>query len=152
VSSPPYANSGPVFPRDSIPLPTAKTRARAEGGTKEGHYRPLPKEFRRGGFDYRQIARDRNAAIYKQTWNGCRDPAVCFEVVRIKRRQGFEIKGKFIEPGEVYPNSEAWGADGFTVTDKEAAFHKWREIAASSNAPIRFGQKGKRSRLEKSPT
>ena len=29
---------------------------------------------------------------------------------------------------EVYPNSEAWGMDGFTVTDNEAAFAKLREI------------------------
>jgi hypothetical protein len=42
--------------------------------------------------------------------------------------------------------------DGFTLTDKDAAFAKLREIVASANAPIRFGQKGKRSRLEKSPT
>jgi hypothetical protein len=34
----------------------------------------------------------------------------------------------------------------------QAAFAKLREIVALSNAPVRFGQKGKRNRLEKSPT
>jgi hypothetical protein len=89
----------------------------------------LPTRFRRDGFDFRQIARQRDAAIYAQVWNVCSDPAVCFEVVRIKRREGFEIKGKFIEPREVYPNSEAWGTDGFTLTDRDAAFAKLRELA-----------------------
>ena len=39
-----------------------------------------------------------------------------------------------------------------TVVRRDAAFAKLREIVALSNAPARFGQKGKRSRLEKSPT
>jgi len=89
----------------------------------------LPKEFRRGGFTYKQIARERDVAIYQQTWNGCRDPSIAYEVVRIRRREGFHIGGRFVEPAEVYPNSEAWGVDGFTVTDKDAAFAKLREIS-----------------------
>ena len=129
MSELPNAKSGPTFPRDSIPLPTAKTRARAEGGTKEGHYRPLPKEFRRDGFNYRQIVREGKAAIYEQIWSGCPNPSISYEVIRIRRREGFQIGGKFIEPAEVYPRSEAWGTDAFTFADREAAFAKLRELA-----------------------
>ena len=137
----------------SAPSSTPKTRARAEAWGKKRHfYKPLPKEFRRDGFQYRQIAREGTAAIYEQTWSGCSNPSVCYEVIRIRRREGFEIDGRFVEPAEVYPNSEAWGVDGWTFTTKDAAFAKLREIVASANAPVRFGQKGKRSRLEKSPT
>jgi hypothetical protein len=50
-------------------------------------------------------------------------------VVRIRRRDGIEIAGTFIEPHEVYPNSEAWGVDGFTLTDEDAAFAKLKEVA-----------------------
>jgi len=89
----------------------------------------LPKQFRRDGFSYRQIARQGDAAIYEQTWNGCRNPSVSYEVIRIRRRQGFQIGGRFVEPAEIYPNSETWGVDGFTFTDKEAAFAKLRELA-----------------------
>jgi len=89
----------------------------------------LPTRFRHDGFDYRQIAREGNAAIYEQTWSRCSNPSVCYEVVRIRRREGFEIDGRFVEPAEVYPNSEAWGVDGFTLTDKDAAFAKLRELA-----------------------
>ena len=116
------------------PLPqdaqAIKTRATAEAGGKKGlFYRPLPIRFRRGGFNYRQIARERDAAIYEQTWSGCAEPSVCYEIIRIRRRDGFQINGRFVEPAEIYPNSGAWGVDGFTLTDKEAAFVKLKEVA-----------------------
>ena len=46
--------------------------------------------------------------------------------------EGFEIAGRFVEPAEVYPKSEAWELDGFTITDKEAAFAKLRELEVGS--------------------
>src|SRR5438552_18861790 len=107
-----------------------KTRATAEAWGKKRHsYKPLPTLFRRDGFEYRQIAREGNAAIYEQTWSGCAEPSVCYEVIRIRRRDGFQIGGRFIEAAEVYPNSKAWGVDGFTLSDKDAAFAKLREIS-----------------------
>jgi hypothetical protein len=110
--------------------PDIKTRATAEAWSKKGHsYKPLPIRFRRDGFNYRQIARERDAAIYEQTWSGRSNASVCYEVIRIRRREGFQIGGRFVEPAEVYPNSGAWGVDGFTLTDKDAAFAKLREVA-----------------------
>jgi hypothetical protein len=107
-----------------------KTRATAGAGSKKRHsYKPLPLQFRRDGFEYRQIAREGNAAIYEQRWTGCADPSVCYEVIRIRRRDGFQTGSRFVETAEVYPNSEAWGRDGFTRSDKDAAFAKLREIS-----------------------
>jgi hypothetical protein len=100
----------------------------------------LPTRFRHGGFDYRQIARESDAAIYEQTWNSCANPSTCYEIIRIRRRDGFWIGGRFVEPAEVYPTSEAWGTDGWTLQDEEAAFRKLREIIASPNAPTRLRQ------------
>ena len=106
-----------------------KKRATGDAGSKKQRfYKPLPTEFSRDGFKYRQIARERQAAIYEQTWSGCSNPSVCYEVVRIRRREGFQIDGRLIEPAEVYPNSDAWGANGFTLADKGAAFTKLREV------------------------
>src|SRR5262249_42915286 len=106
-----------------------KTRSRAEAGTRKSHaYRPLPKEFRGDGFTYRQIAREGGAAIYEQTWNGCSNPNVAYEVVRVRRRAGFWIGDRLVEASEVYPKSEDWGADGWTLTDKRRAFVKFREL------------------------
>ena len=118
-----------VLIRRSTYPPTQKTRATAEAWGKEGQfYRPLPKEFCRDGFSYRQIAREGDAAVYEQTWNGCRNPSIAYEVIRIRRREGFEIAGRFVVPAEVYPNSEAWGTHGFTFTDKERVFAKLDEL------------------------
>jgi hypothetical protein len=103
-------------------------RATAERRDKKGHYRPIAKEFRHDGFTFRQIVREGDVAIYEQRWNGCANPSVAYEVVRIRRRDAREIKGKLLEAAEVYPRSEAWGVDGFTLTDKDAAFEKLREI------------------------
>jgi hypothetical protein len=110
----------------------------------------LPKEFRGDGFDYRQIAREGSAAIYEQIWNSYANAALCYEVVRIRRRKGFQIGDRVVQPAEVYPNSEAWGVDGWTAEDKEAAFRKLRAIAVSEGAirsvvlPGRGTIKGKR--------
>jgi hypothetical protein len=114
---------------DPVQLSKPKMRAGAEAGTKKGRfYKPLPKEFRRDGFTHRQIARERDAAMYEHSWNGCSNPSVCYEVIRIRKREGFQIGSRFVEPAEIYPNSEAWGVDGFSFADKEAAFAKLREL------------------------
>src|SRR5262249_3829803 len=100
-----------------------KTRARVEAGRKKGRFcKSLQNQFGRGGFAYRQIAREGSAAIYEQLWLGCSEPDVCYEVIRIRRRDGFLIVGRFVEPAETYPASEMWGIDGFTFTEKDAAF------------------------------
>ena len=110
-------------------IPSQKTRGMAEaGGKKRPSYKPLPKEFQHKGFSYRQIARKGTVAIYEQSWRGSSTPRVCYDVIRIRRREGFQIDGRFVEPGEVYPSSGAWGVDGFTLTDKDAGFAKLREL------------------------
>jgi hypothetical protein len=114
------------FPQDGFDI---KTRATPERCVKEGHYKPLAKEFCHDGFTLRQIVREGDIAIYEQTWNGCANPSVAYEVVRIRCRDAREIKGKLLEASEVYPRSEAWGTDGFTLTDRDAAFAKLRELA-----------------------
>ena len=122
----------------ACPTPPAapKPIATDERGDKKGQiYKPLRKEFRHDGFDLHQIAREADAAIYQQTWPGCSSTA-SYEVVRIRQREGLWIGRTFLEPAEVYPKSEAWGVDGWTVQDKEAAFHKLREVVASLQALV----------------
>ena len=115
----------------SLPSRATKTRARGEARSKkQPSCKPLPKRFRRGDFNYQQIVREGDAAIYEQRWIGCSNPSVCYEVICIRRREGFQIDGRFVEPANVYPNSDAWGVDGFTFTDKDAAFAKLREVAS----------------------
>ena len=144
----------------SLPTFATKTRATTERGGKKRHsYKPLKARFRHDGLDYRQIAREGDAvAIYEQRWPGSEN--VRYEVVRIRRREGFKIGNSFIEPAEVYPNSEAWGVDGFTLTDKDAAFAKLRAIckelqpfpAPNPRACAREERIRKANLTQKSPT
>src|SRR5262245_9131628 len=113
----------PGFCWRSIPISTQKTRATPEARSRKRHfYKPLPKKFRHDEFDYRQIAREGDIAIYEQTWNGGQNPSACYEVICIRRREAFAIGRRMIEPAEVYPKSEDWGVDAFTVSNKDAAF------------------------------
>jgi len=126
MSAPPAsAKRALPFPQDGFDI---KTRVTAKRGDKKGHYRPIAKEFRHDGFTFRQIAREGDVAIYEQKWNGCANPSVAYEVVRIRRREAREIKGEIIVAAEVYPRSEAWGVDGFTFTDKGTALAKLRQM------------------------
>ena len=123
--APPSTKRDSALVGDLMLPETAKPRSTAEGGSKKGRfYKLLAKEFRRGGFQYRQIAREGDTAIYEQRWTGCAEPSVCYEVIRIRRREGFQIDGRFVEAAELYPRSEAWGSDGFTLTHRDAAFAK----------------------------
>jgi hypothetical protein len=100
-----------------------KTNATAEGGGKKGHScKLLPTRFRRGEFNLRQICRDGQVAIYEKSWGGCADATPSFEVIRVRRRERFEIDGRVVDAAEFYPRSEAWGTDGFTLAHKDAAF------------------------------
>jgi hypothetical protein len=103
-----------------------KTRATVEGGSKKGRfYKPLPKEFQRDGFHYRQIAREGEAAIFEQSWLSCAEPSRSYEVVRIRRRDAFQIGGRLVEPAEAYPASDLWGVAGFTFANRNKAWAKF---------------------------
>jgi hypothetical protein len=136
-------NISPALSEYSGPGPAEKTRARAEGGSSKRHfYKPLPKLFQRDGFAYRRIARDGDAATYVQAWCGCPESNVCYEVVWIRRRNGFNIDGRFVEPAEFYPASEASGVDGWTMQNKESAFCKLRKLVAACARPPQAKRSG----------
>lgn len=57
-------------------------------------------------------------------------------MIRVRLRDGFQIDGRFVEPAEIYPKAEAWGVDGSTFTDKDAAFAKLQEINRDERNPL----------------
>jgi len=85
------------------------------------NYKPIEKTFRKNGFDYQEVWREGDFAIYKQSKSIT--TKIWFEAVQITRHDGYEIAGNKIEPSEVYPSSEKWGLLGFTCSSLEAA-HK----------------------------
>jgi hypothetical protein len=112
------------------PIPANKTSFRPEQVRKESHFhsslQPVRTEFRKGGFNYRQIAREGDWAIYEQKWRTSDNAA--YEVVRIRPGSGL-LAGR-----ELYPSSERWGTDGFTLTDKDTAFKKLRQMSPAEPA------------------
>jgi hypothetical protein len=135
MSTPASTKRGPASVGDLMPPVTAKTRATAEAGSKKARfYKPLPTEFRRDGFQYRLIAREGDAAIYEQRWTDCAEPSPAYEVIHIRRREGFQIGTRFVEPAEVYPASEVWGVDGFPFTNRNKAWAKFFEISLEEAA------------------
>ena len=107
----------------SRPDRSNKTRPAQKGRVRNGtSYEPLARKFRAGGFDYNQIARERHFAIYEQRWQDGGN--VCYEVVRIQRCEAQTLFGRQYPAREVYPSSEHWGQQGWTVLTKDAAFDK----------------------------
>lgn len=90
----------------------------------------LPLTFRADRFNFTQLTRSGDLAIYRKE-----KPAtnyVGFEVIRIQRHNGFEIKGRKVEPTEFYPGNEKWGVDGFTCMTEARAQEKLAELLSLS--------------------
>ena len=91
--------------------------------------------FTAGGFVHELIERTGDIALFRRFAVG--GGPEHFEVVRIRRHNGFPIPGslaKFGEvrhapPAEIYPIPERWGTDGFTFNALEMARLKFAELA-----------------------
>ena len=86
------------------------------------NYKTLAKTFRKNGFDYQQVWREGDFAIYKQSKEGVTKN--WFEAIQITKHDGYEIAGNKIEPSEIYPSNEKWGTLGFTCIDLVSAHKK----------------------------
>jgi hypothetical protein len=107
--------------------PAVKTRPVEDCSARKGHYKPIATFFKHGGFNYRQIAREGDVAIYEQRWLDSEN--VCYEVVRIRQHEATTFPSGESSPArEAYPTSATWGVDGFTLTDKDTAYAKLRAL------------------------
>jgi hypothetical protein len=107
--------------------------------------RPLPTEFRHDGFDYRQVKREGNVAMFSQSLGGL---VVAYEVVIVRTTPEKTWESGIITPEhEVYPSSSKWGLDGWTcisVEHAEARFTRTvKEVHNAANL--------RRSGVEESP-
>ena len=83
----------------------------------------LEKKFTYKEFEYSQIIREGNLAIYKQKLKDV-DGSTRFEVIIIESHNGYEISGQKIPPSEMYPSSTQWGVKGFTLLTYDDALRK----------------------------
>ena len=89
-------------------------------------YKVIPTEFKKKGFNYKQVRREGMKAIYLQT----RDDSQMsnYEVVRLGRHNGYNMGGSHIEPAETYPGSSLWGIMGWTCSDLDSANKRYNSI------------------------
>jgi hypothetical protein len=81
--------------------------------------KPLPTKFTRLGFDFTQIERCGQVALFEKRKPG--HSTSCFEAVVIEVRPEAEVFGRKVEEREVMPPDEAWGKLGFTYIDRQQA-------------------------------
>lgn len=85
--------------------------------------------FTERGFDHLEIERKGEWRLFERSKNG----RVHWEVVRIKVKPALELFGKLVEEREVYPPSESWGIDGFTLNSLDSARRKLSEVGNPPN-------------------
>jgi hypothetical protein len=73
------------------------------------------------------MGREGAIAILEKTKRGITS-ARFFEVVIVRRHNGFTIAGNVIPPGESMPSSEHWGTHGWSFSDAERAWAKFRKL------------------------
>lgn len=88
-------------------------------------YIPLPEMIRKNGYDYKQIRREGNVAIYEQMDAGAH---VAYEVFEIRKQPASEFNGIRYEAKERMPSNEEWGQNAYTVHDLSAAERRMKEI------------------------
>jgi len=89
-------------------------------------YKVIPHEFKKKGFNYKQVRRDGMKAIYEQTREGTEMKN--YEVVKLGRHNGYSMGGMAIEPAETYPGSSLWGITGWTCTTLDDANKRYNSL------------------------
>lgn len=88
--------------------------------------KPVKTQFRQDQFDYRQIHRQGDVAIYEQTKAGT--GILAFEVIKIRVFKASPYTSPEFTHYEAYPSSEQWGVSGWTAKTKIEAYEKAREL------------------------
>ena len=81
----------------------------------------LEESFTSKGFKLQQIKRDGDVAIYKKQLDDPEAYSSHYEVITIKKHNGYEIAGVKMPPAEMYPSDSQWGDWAFTCTSIEDA-------------------------------
>ena len=96
----------------------------------------IEKSFKKYGFDFKQIKRVGDVAIFQQsksTW-----PDVRYEVVKIGKHSGYYLGGSKLESAETYPGASLWGIQGWTYTTLELAEKQFKKVCKRFNKKLEY--------------
>lgn len=85
----------------------------------------IEKSFVSKGFEFKQVLRDGDMAIYEKHAPGSKCSS--YELIHITSHNGYVIAGNKIPPSEVYPSDSQWGVHGWTYPTLKAAKAKLEE-------------------------
>lgn len=77
----------------------------------------LEKQFKSRTFNFRQICREGDLAIYEKS----KGNYLGYETIRIHSHTGYFMAGVLIPAAETFPGNESWGRDGFTAQSLDDA-------------------------------
>ena len=82
------------------------------------------------------VGRDGDVAIYKKQLDEENSEAYNYEVIAIKRHNGYEIAGVKMPPAEMYPSDSQWGEWAFTCIDREDADKRFVQLREKLSAYV----------------
>ena len=114
----------------------------------------LEDNFNSKGFNLSLVKREGDVAIYKKTLENSETEAHDFEVIAIKRHNGYEIAGIKMPPAEMYPSNTQWGDWAYTCTSREDADKRFIQLTDkltnyTATSVLASGEKRKRGRPRK---
>jgi hypothetical protein len=115
----------------------------------------LEDNFNSKGFNLSLVKREGDVAIYKKTLEDSESGESNFEVIAIKRHNGYEIAGIKMPPAEMYPSNTQWGDWAYTCTSREDADKRFIQLKDKltnykATSVLASGEKRKRGRPRKS--
>ena len=109
----------------------------------------IEKSFVSKGFEFKQILRDGDMAIYEKRAPGsnCSN----YELIHITSHNGYVIGGNKIPPSEVYPGDSQWGTHGWSYPTLELAKSKLKtkKVVIEKNKETKKDKKEKKKRSAK---
>jgi hypothetical protein len=85
----------------------------------------LPLILRKNGFNYTQVLRAGNKAIYAQTVT---ENLEYYEVFYIRERPDRVLNGKLIKGGEAFPGNEDFGKTAWSLMTRKQAIKKYLSL------------------------
>ena len=114
----------------------------------------LEDSFTSRGFKFSLVKREGDVAIYKKQLDEPDSEAHNYEVIAIKRHNGYEIAGVKMPPAEMYPSDSQWGDWAYTCMSREDADKRFNQLQEKltnyvANAISPSGEKRGRGRPRK---